>query len=244
MPRLGREATHEELLYDAQWTKDVDNMFIDLLAEAHVAGNGDRQVSTHVFLYCHGVLVADVGATFIMIELQEHFDFLHKWFLVFSWMLRKHGLRHCNQSNVLTTPVAVWNDIFELEPFSVAYQHSRDPSWADIQYLFTEVYEATSDAPSYVFSLSSLTNTPLNGSSQKMPESVTLLRKIPRHGGGTPLRIPRPPRKPAPLSCKRAGRTGVRLNPLSLSLPEPAFESWLHDSDYLEVLDQCTTSPP
>lgn len=30
-------------------------------------------------------------------------------------------------------------------------------------------------------------------------------------------------------------------NPLSLSVPEPAFESWLRDSGYLEILDQRTT---
>ncbi|KAL6554219.1 hypothetical protein OROMI_019892 [Orobanche minor] len=30
-------------------------------------------------------------------------------------------------------------------------------------------------------------------------------------------------------------------NPFSLSVPEPAFESWLRDSGYLEVLDQRTT---
>ncbi|XP_030928228.1 PRA1 family protein H [Quercus lobata] len=31
-------------------------------------------------------------------------------------------------------------------------------------------------------------------------------------------------------------------NPLSLSLPEPAFESWLRDSGYLEILDHCTAT--
>ncbi|KAL7216771.1 hypothetical protein ACSBR1_028659 [Camellia fascicularis] len=30
-------------------------------------------------------------------------------------------------------------------------------------------------------------------------------------------------------------------NPLSLSVPEPAFESWLRDSGYLEILDQRTS---
>ncbi|KAK6134558.1 hypothetical protein DH2020_031728 [Rehmannia glutinosa] len=30
-------------------------------------------------------------------------------------------------------------------------------------------------------------------------------------------------------------------NPLSLSVPEPAFETWLRDSGYLEILDQRTT---
>ncbi|GER34486.1 secretion apparatus protein BsaZ [Striga asiatica] len=184
MPRLGMDATQEEVLYDARWTKDVDNLFIDLLAEAHVGGEWTQgRPGTHVFLYCRGVLVADVGATFTVNELQERFDFLHKRFRVFSWMLRKHGLRHCIQSNVLTAPVAVWNDIFESDPFSLAYQHSGDPRWADIRYLFTEVYEATSNSPnvldqnstnenhlarlteqSYVFSLSSLTNAPLHGS--------------------------------------------------------------------------------
>lgn len=33
-------------------------------------------------------------------------------------------------------------------------------------------------------------------------------------------------------------------NPLSLSVPEPAFESWLRDSGYLEVLDQRTSAAP
>ncbi|MCL7028423.1 hypothetical protein MKW94_024564 [Papaver nudicaule] len=31
-------------------------------------------------------------------------------------------------------------------------------------------------------------------------------------------------------------------NPLSLSVPEPAFESWLRDSGYLEILDERTTN--
>ncbi|KAJ7948683.1 PRA1 family protein [Quillaja saponaria] len=31
-------------------------------------------------------------------------------------------------------------------------------------------------------------------------------------------------------------------NPLALSVPEPAFESWLRDSGYLEILDQRTSS--
>lgn len=33
-------------------------------------------------------------------------------------------------------------------------------------------------------------------------------------------------------------------NPLSLSVPEPAFESWLRDSGYLEILDHRTSSIP
>ncbi|KAF8413844.1 hypothetical protein HHK36_001838 [Tetracentron sinense] len=31
-------------------------------------------------------------------------------------------------------------------------------------------------------------------------------------------------------------------NPLSLSVPDPAFESWLRDSGYLEILDERTTT--
>ncbi|OVA00357.1 Prenylated rab acceptor PRA1 [Macleaya cordata] len=31
-------------------------------------------------------------------------------------------------------------------------------------------------------------------------------------------------------------------NPLSLSVPEPAFESWLRDSGYLEIVDEQTTN--
>ncbi|GER31335.1 basic helix-loop-helix (bHLH) DNA-bindingsuperfamily protein [Striga asiatica] len=147
-----------------------------------------------------------------------------------SWMLCKHGLRQCVQSNVLTTPVIVWDDIFESDLFSVAYQHSGDPRWP-VRYLFTEVYEVTTNPPdvldqnstnendSDVLSLSSLTNEPLiNGSIRNNvchPRSTRERESssegsvnththvsIQRQGSRTPLRIPRPPRKPAPSSCK------------------------------------------
>ncbi|GER49504.1 4-hydroxy-tetrahydrodipicolinate reductase [Striga asiatica] len=247
MPRLGKEATQDELLYDARWTKDVDNLFIDLLAEAHVGGEWRQgRPSPHVFHYYHGVLDADVGATFTLKELEERFDFLHKRLRVFSWMLQKHGLRHCVEAKFLLlcveakfrgASVVLCVLLTESDPFSVAYQHSGDPRWADIRYLFTEVYEATSNAPlvldqnstneydvawlteqSYVFSLSSITNATLNGSignnlllppnprerdaSSEGSVNTHTHVNILRRGGGTPLRIPRPPRKPAPSSCK------------------------------------------
>ncbi|KAL2245442.1 PRA1 family protein H [Sesamum indicum] len=46
-----------------------------------------------------------------------------------------------------------------------------------------------------------------------------------------------------PAEQQRANRKDMVFapNPLSLSVPEPAFESWLRDSGYLEILDQRTT---
>ncbi|GER50752.1 NADH-dependent glutamate synthase 1 [Striga asiatica] len=234
-----REATQDDFLYDDRWTKEVDNLFIDLLVEAHFGLQWRHgRPGSNVFAYFRGVLVADLRANFTVTEVKERFDFLHKRFRVFSWMLRKHGLRLCVQSNVLTAPIAVWDDIFESDPFSVAYQHSEDPRWLDIRYLFTEVYEASSNASnvldqnstnenyvaalyeqSYVFELSSLTNDPLLNSSignnvcqprstrERQDSSEGSVNththvNIQRRGSRTPLRIPRPPRKPAPSSCK------------------------------------------
>ncbi|GER42633.1 S-adenosyl-L-methionine-dependentmethyltransferases superfamily protein [Striga asiatica] len=115
MPRLEREATQDEFLYDDRWIKEVDNLFIDLLAESHLAGEWRHvRPGWNVFTYFRGVLVADVGVNFTVSEFQKRFDFLH------NWMLRKHGLRHCVQSNVLTAPVVVWDDIFELYVFSLS----------------------------------------------------------------------------------------------------------------------------
>ncbi|GER25189.1 LRR and NB-ARC domains-containing diseaseresistance protein [Striga asiatica] len=221
MARLGREATQDDFLYDDRWTKEVDNLFIDLLVEAHFGLEWRHgRPGSHVFAYCRGVLLADLGANFTVSEVEERFDFLHKRFRVFIWMLRKHGLHHCVQSNVLTAPVAV------------------DPRWPDIRYLFTEVYEASANPPdvldqnstnanyvaalyeqSYVFELSSLTNDPLlNGSigtnihqprcarerQDSSEGSVNTHTHVSnqRRGSRTPMRIPRPPRKSAPSSCK------------------------------------------
>ncbi|GER31834.1 ribosome maturation factor RimP [Striga asiatica] len=239
MARLGREATQDEFLYDDRWTKEVDNLFIDLLVEAHFSLEWRHgRPGSHVFTYCRRALLAEDKPDFTVSEVEERFDFLQKRFRVFSWMLRKHGLRHCVQSNVLTAPVAVWDDIFQSDPFSVAYQHFGDPRWPDIRYLFTEVYDASANPPdvldqistnadyvaalneqSYVFELSSLTNDPLlNGSIGTNVHQPRCARErqdssegsvnththvsIQRRGSRTPMRIPRPPRKPAPSSCK------------------------------------------
>lgn len=37
-------------------------------------------------------------------------------------------------------------------------------------------------------------------------------------------------------------RMAFAANPLSLSVPEPAFETWLRDTGYLEILDERTTA--
>ncbi|GER45708.1 phosphomethylpyrimidine synthase [Striga asiatica] len=206
MARLGRDATQDDFLYDDRWTKEVDNLFIDLLVEAHFGLEWRHgRPGSNVFAYCRGALFAHLEANFT--------------------------------SNVLTAPVAVWDDIFQSDPFSVAYQHSGDPRWPDIRYLFTEVYEASSNAPdvldqnstnenyvaalyeqSYVFELSSLTNDPLlndsignnvcqprsrrerQDSSEGSVNTHTHV-SIQRRGSRTPLRIPRRPRKLAPSSC-------------------------------------------
>ncbi|GER54818.1 sentrin-specific protease 1 [Striga asiatica] len=78
---FGKEATQDEFLYDDRWTKEVDNLFIDLLVEAHfgLEWRNDRPGS-NVFAYCRGVLVIDLGENFTVAEVEERFDFLHKRF--------------------------------------------------------------------------------------------------------------------------------------------------------------------
>ncbi|GER41520.1 glyoxalase/bleomycin resistanceprotein/dioxygenase [Striga asiatica] len=56
MARLGREATQNEFLYDDRWTKEVENLFIDLLVEAHFGLEWRHgRPGSHVFAYCRGV---------------------------------------------------------------------------------------------------------------------------------------------------------------------------------------------
>ncbi|GER44585.1 NAC (No Apical Meristem) domain transcriptionalregulator superfamily protein [Striga asiatica] len=144
MPRLFVLITQEECLYDEHWTKEADNLFIDLLMELNALGDWKYGRPDHsAFNYCRPGMKSELDVNFTLPDVELRFDFLHKCYRVFSWMLRKHGLRHCIQSNILTAPVAVWDDIFESNSFSVAYQHCGDPSWNELKYLFTSVYPAS-----------------------------------------------------------------------------------------------------
>ncbi|GER54767.1 NIMA-related kinase 2 [Striga asiatica] len=101
----------------------------------------------YVIQFCWRQLKVQLDANFLVDEIDEHFDFILKRYTVFTWMLCKHGLRHCVLSNVLTAPVAVWDDIIESEPFSVTYQHSGDSRWGVLCYFFGDVYASTPSPP-------------------------------------------------------------------------------------------------
>ncbi|GER47380.1 pentatricopeptide repeat (PPR) superfamily protein [Striga asiatica] len=135
-PRLSNPITQDECLYDDLWSKKADSTFIDVLVELNLLGDWKvGRPSPSIFNYTRLVLIAEHEAYFNLQELGERFEFLHKRYSVFSWMLHKHGLRHCFQSNILTAPVAIWDDKFESNPFSVAYQHSGDPRWGDLRFI-------------------------------------------------------------------------------------------------------------
>ncbi|GER37361.1 ribonuclease 3 [Striga asiatica] len=235
MSRLSIPIPQDECLYDARWTKETDNLFVDLLIESHVLGQWKNGPPGSVVLdYCRYVLFGELELRFRNDELNERFHFLEKRYNVFSWMLRKPSLRHCVQSNILTAPVAVWDDVFESNPFSVAYQHSGDPRWEDLRFMFEEVYslnptsEVVHDrnstnegfmAPlggrtnvvsdnSYHNALQSLCSGnnfapgPHDASSESSVNTHAAHVIISRVGSRTPLRIPRPPHKPEPASCK------------------------------------------
>ncbi|GER47306.1 bifunctional enzyme IspD/IspF [Striga asiatica] len=141
-------------------------------------------------------------------------------------MLGKPGLRHCVQSNILTTPVAVWDEIFEFDVFSVSYQHSGDPRWEDLRFIFEEVY-STNPTSEVVHDCNSTNED--NSYHNALQKLCSRNNAHPQHGGPhdassessvnthahvlinrvcsrTPLRIQRPQHKPDPASCK--GSTG------------------------------------
>ncbi|GER28980.1 ATP-dependent RNA helicase DBP2, partial [Striga asiatica] len=119
MPRLSSPRTQDECLYDSQWTKEVDNLFIDLLLDQHFESDWKcRRPSIPIIEVINNLLETD----FIITELEGCVDFLNKRYLVFLWMLGKHDLRHHKGANVLTTPVDVNSILYQSNPFSISYQ--------------------------------------------------------------------------------------------------------------------------
>ncbi|GER54717.1 glycogen synthase, partial [Striga asiatica] len=237
IPRLSIPITQDECLYDGRCTKKADNLFVDLLIESHVLGKWNNgHPGRAVFDYCHSVFIGELELLYTHEEFDERFDFLQKWYQVFSWMLGMPGLRHCVQSNILIAPVAIWDDVFESYAFSVAYQHSGDPRWADLRFMFEEVFStnprsevvhdrnstneglfALPAARTNVVSdnsyhnalqtLCSRNNAPTRHGGRTMPLLKDLSTRMPMAGSRTPLRIPRPPRKHKPDLASCMGST-------------------------------------
>ncbi|GER29408.1 cytoplasmic dynein 1 light intermediate chain 1, partial [Striga asiatica] len=194
---------------------NADNVFVDLLIESHVLGKWNNgRPGRAVFDYCRSVFIGELELIYSHDEFDERFDFIQKQYQVFSWMLGKPGLHQCIQSNILTAPVAVWDDVFE----------------ADLCFMFEEVCstnprsEVVLDRNATKLFLLSLLHEqmwfltiPITMLCKRFVVATTLLpnmvrrttplvkapsTRMPMAGSRAPLRIPRPPHKPDPSSCK------------------------------------------
>ncbi|KAK6128848.1 hypothetical protein DH2020_037414 [Rehmannia glutinosa] len=61
---------------------------------------------------------------------------------VFSWLIRKHGVRYDPVSNRIYALDRIWDEMVEWDDFSLAYQYYGDPEWPALYQLFN-----TDDAP-------------------------------------------------------------------------------------------------
>ncbi|GER35660.1 aspartate carbamoyltransferase [Striga asiatica] len=90
MPRLSAAITQEECLYDDRWTKEADNLFIDLLMEANSVGDWKYgRPANSVFDYCRLGIKAALDLNFSLCDVELRFDFLHKRYSVFRRKGRK-----------------------------------------------------------------------------------------------------------------------------------------------------------
>ncbi|GER55910.1 adenine nucleotide alpha hydrolases-likesuperfamily protein [Striga asiatica] len=88
MPRLSTPITQDECLYDDRWTKQADNLFVDLLIESHLLWKWTNgRPGGAVFDYCRSVFVGELELIYSNAEFEERFDFLQKRYQVLSWML-------------------------------------------------------------------------------------------------------------------------------------------------------------
>ncbi|GFP99729.1 hypothetical protein PHJA_002117000 [Phtheirospermum japonicum] len=131
----------EEFLYNLGWTKEADKTFIGLLVDQRQLGlfkPGEPNLSSIEF--CTDILNINLGTSYNHAYCIERVALLQNRYRVFRWMLRKHGLRHCKIIGLVTAPKEVWDDIFEKEPFSIAYQEYGEPMWNELRVIFEGVY--------------------------------------------------------------------------------------------------------
>ncbi|GER39301.1 zinc finger protein with KRAB and SCAN domains 2 [Striga asiatica] len=223
MPRLSTPITEDEYLYDNFWTKEADNTFVDLLIESHFLDYWKSgQSEKNVYDYWRVFLEAEGYMQFTHEVLEERFEFLRKRYKVFSWMLAKPGLRYCARSNSLTAPVAVWDDIFEEDlryMFEEVFPSSRRPELVPDRNSTNEnafagkvpQFDDNSDTSYHnalrdlCSSRNSIFSSRPGGAHNATSEGSVNMQAhivISRPGKRTTLRIPRPPRKPDPASCK------------------------------------------
>ncbi|CAA0834705.1 Subtilisin-like serine endopeptidase family protein [Striga hermonthica] len=79
LPRLSTPITQDECLYDSHWTKEADNLFIDLLIESHLLGKwSSGRPGPAVFGYCRTIFIYESEQTVSHDEFDERFNFLQK----------------------------------------------------------------------------------------------------------------------------------------------------------------------
>ncbi|GER42044.1 DNA mismatch repair protein MutS [Striga asiatica] len=189
MPRLSTPITQDECLYDARWTKQADNVFVDFLIESHMLGKWKNgRPGGVVFYYCCGFLIGELDLIYSHAELEERFDFLQKRY--------QEDLRF------------MFEEVYSTHPTSEVV-HDRNSTYEGFFALPAARTNVVSDN-SYHNALQTLCSRNYGHPQHGGPHDASSESSINTHahvlinrvGSRTPLRISRPPHKPDPTSCK------------------------------------------
>ncbi|KAK6159694.1 hypothetical protein DH2020_003075 [Rehmannia glutinosa] len=117
----------DDYIYDIDWMFAADNLFIEVLLDQQLIGNFKPEcVNPHALLIAQDVVNKEFNKSFTYGYMEERLRVLKKQYQVFYWVLRKHGVRYDSNTNKVTAPEHVWDEIV---------QEYGDPNWPALQLL-------------------------------------------------------------------------------------------------------------
>ncbi|KAG8373658.1 hypothetical protein BUALT_Bualt11G0047100 [Buddleja alternifolia] len=129
-------------LYDALWTAEVDNKFIDLLREEVMLGNfrvGANNDQTLEVL--RWIINVQFERDFSSLDVKRHVKKVQKRHRVFDWLVNMTGVLYDAYTNTIVGHPFVWDHICKECPFAYAYMTEGDPKWNELQIIFNDMNE-------------------------------------------------------------------------------------------------------
>ncbi|KAK6156727.1 hypothetical protein DH2020_010975 [Rehmannia glutinosa] len=161
----------EDFLYDLHWTEAMDKLFIEVLLDQQAIGNFiPGELNESALHICMHVINNTFNQTFSYRYCLGRLAMLEKRYRVFYWLKRKHGVKYNEETNTVTAPEHVWDEIFQLNEFSIAYQEFGEPRWNDLKVLFDGLNYETKNVKPEVIDISDDSDTNDIGNVDALPK--------------------------------------------------------------------------
>lgn len=114
---MAATTVQDEMLYDAQWTKEIDILFIDVLAFQQQIGNFTFGRNLRPLELPLTLFLANLGRSFHTVNVKRRFLKLFKPYTTMQWMLSLKDVMYDPVTKYIHAPARTWEFMFQVTFF-------------------------------------------------------------------------------------------------------------------------------